>query len=137
MRTLLVLIALAVTLLHAEHVRWYGSYEKAYQEAVKEKKLLMVLLTKEACPASQKMLRTTFKDQPYIRSVNERFVSVIVTKGQKESYPIELLYTMSYPSLFFLNSEELFAGDTLFGYIDPETFARYLASESLHLELLR
>ena len=126
MKLLFLLSLLFASLLQAEHIRWHGSYEKAHQEALKEKKLLMVFLMEDECPLCIKMLRTTFRDQPYIKKVNEMFVSVLVTKGQKESYPIEMLYTMNYPSLFFLNSEELFAYDTIFGYVDPEAFKKHL-----------
>ncbi len=125
MKIFLLLITL-LSLLQAEHIRWYGSYDKARQEALKENKLLMVLLIEEECDLCQKMLRTTFINQPYINELNEKFVSVLITKGQKESYPIEMLYTMTYPSLFFLNSEELFVAENIFGYVNPEVFTKYL-----------
>lgn len=54
------------------------------------------------------------------------FVSVIVTKGQEERYPAETLYAITYTALFFLNSEELFVSDPLFGYVGPEAFAKHL-----------
>lgn len=115
--------------LHADHVRWQGDYEKAREEAVKEKKRLMVLLIEKECVPCIKMLRTTFNGQPYIKHINEKYISVLVTKGQKASYPIELLYAIEYPSVFFLDSKEIFERDPITGYADPETFTKHLGLE--------
>ena len=65
---------LLVVSLQAEHVRWQGDYEKAREEAVKEKKLLMVLLMEKECAPCMKMLQTTFKDQPYITRINKKYI---------------------------------------------------------------
>ena len=65
-------------------------------------------------------------NQPYLNKVDDLFVSVLITKGQKETYPIEMLYTMTYPSVFFLDAQELFVGENIFGYIDSETFEKHL-----------
>ena len=124
-RLILASLLLAVYL-QADHVRWQGDYEKAREEAVKEKKFLMVLLIEEGCADCIKMLRTTFKDQPYIEYINEKYISVLVTKGQKESYPIELLYAIEYPSVFFLDAKEIFEREPITGYADPDTFEKYL-----------
>ena len=86
----------------------------------------MVLLIEEGCADCIKMLRTTFKDQPYIEYINEKYISVLVTKGQKESYPIELLYAIEYPSVFFLDAKEIFEREPITGYADPDTFEKYL-----------
>ncbi len=115
----------AVTV-HADHVRWQGDYEKAREEAVKEKKFLMVLLIEDECADCIKMLRVTFKDQSYIEHVNEKYISVLVRKGQKESYPIELLYAIEYPTVFFLNAKEIFERKPITGYADPDTFEKHL-----------
>ncbi len=111
---------------HADHVRWQSAYDKAHQEAVKAKKKLMVLLIEDECAECLKMLSTTFIDQPYIAYINQQFVAVIVRKGQKESYPIEMLYTMEYPAVFFLDQNELFVRETVVGYMRPDAFKKHL-----------
>ena len=126
MKTVALLSILFVSLLQADHVRWQGDYEKAREEAVKEKKLLMVLLIEDECPECMKMLRVTFRDQPYIKRINEKYISVLVRRGQKESYPIELLYAITYPSLFFLTSKEIFERVPITGYADPAAFKKHL-----------
>ena len=86
----------------------------------------MVLLIKKESPECYKMLSITFKNQDYNKKINKLFVSVLITKGQTETYPIEMLYTMEYPALFFLDKDELFIADNLFGYISPDKFRAYL-----------
>ena len=120
------LIFLLLYPLYAEHIRWHSDYEKAHQKALKENKLLMVLLVEKECSLCYKLLKNTFQNQPYIQELNKQFISVIVMKGQKQSYPIELLYTMIYPSVFFLNEKELFVGENIFGYIDSKAFKEHL-----------
>lgn len=126
MKNILIFLVLFLSSLNAEHIRWHSNYDEAHQEALKEGKLLMVLLIKDDCPLCQEIIKTTFLNQPYIESINKKFVSVIVTKGQRQSYPIEMLYTMTYPAVFFLNSEELFVGENIFGYIDSRAFQKHL-----------
>jgi len=111
---------------HAEHVRWQGDFEKARKEAIKEKKELMVLLIAPDCAQCKKMLRTTFMDQKYIIAINQHYISVLVQKGQQKSYPIELLYTLEYPALFFLDTQEIYTKEALFGYIKPKTLEKHL-----------
>lgn len=122
---LFIVLLFSITL-QASHVQWRSNYENAHQEALEKNKTLMVFLIQKNCAECQKMLTNTFLNQKYINKVNENFVSVIVTKGQRNSYPIEMLYTMTYPALFFLNKEELFVGNNLFGYISPDRFKTHL-----------
>ena len=122
----LIFILLLVLTLNANHVRWYGNYDKAHQQALKEKKNLMVLLIEKDCKPCQKSLIKTFINQPYIDKINESFISVIVTKNQKESYPIEMLYTFTYPTLFFLDNRELFLSKPIRGELTPESLKKHL-----------
>jgi hypothetical protein len=59
-------------------------------------------------------------NQKYIDTINEKYISVLIIKDQKSSYPIEMLYTFTYPSLFFLDENELFIHEPLRGDITPE-----------------
>lgn len=122
---ILYLILLTLSL-PAENIRWHGNYDIAHAQALKENKMLMVLLIEQKSPECYKMLSTTFMNQVYNKKINSLFVSVLITKGQKETYPIEMLYTLEYPSIFFLDKNELFIGKTLFGYISPDKFNTYL-----------
>ena len=125
MRTFLLLFILSL-ILHADHVRWQGDFEKAREEAIKKKKELMVFLMIPECPECMKMLRSTFMNQNYIADINRDYVAVLVSKDQKQSYPIELLYTLEYPAIFFLDTQEIYTKEALFGYIKPETLEKHL-----------
>ena len=124
------IIGLLITLisLHAEHIRWYGDYDKALIKAIKEQKPIMVFMVEQDCSDCRKMLTSTLKDQSYIRWVNQHFISVLITQGHEHSYPIEMLYTLTYPALFFLTPDELFLGDPLIGYVSPKEFESYIGS---------
>jgi len=88
---------------------------------IKEHKNLLVLLVEKNSLKSQEVLRATFMNQAYIGRLNAQFIAILVTKGQKRSYPIEMLYTFTYPSLFFLDSHELFIHEPIRGNINSKT----------------
>ena len=122
----IVLIAVFVSsALHAAAVSWHGEYDRALEQAVKENKPIMVLLIKPDDPVNRKLLATAFRDQPYVETINRHFVSVLITEGTKSSYPIELLYTLTYPALFFLTPHELFLSDPIFHPIDTRRLEHY------------
>jgi len=115
-----------VLTLNASHVSWYGSFDKAHKKALKDNKKLMILLIKKDCKVCKEVIKTTFINQSYINNINKDFISVIVTKNQKESYPIEMLYTFTYPTLFFLDNKELFVCKPIRGEITPEKLKNHL-----------
>jgi len=126
MRFLFLISTLLAVALNASHISWYGNFDKAHQAAIKENKKLMVLLIKKDCKPCQDSIKTTFLNQPYIKDINDNYISVIVTKNQKESYPIEMLYTFEYPTLFFLDNRELFFFISIRGKIAPDKLKSYL-----------
>lgn len=121
-----ILLSLLVFALNANHVSWYGDFDKAHKQALKENKMLMVLLIKKECKTCQESIKTTFMNQPYIEKIKDKFISVIVTKDQKSSYPIEMLYTFTYPSLFFLDNKELFVCEPIRGEVSPDKLKSHL-----------
>ncbi len=125
MRYFIFPILLLLTL-HASHVSWQGDFDKANQQAIKENKKLMVLLIKKDCVTCKKSIKTTFINQSYIDKINKEFISVLVTKNQKSSYPIEMLYTFTYPTLFFLDNRELFICEPIRGGITPDKLKKHL-----------
>jgi len=120
------LIALLLSILYANHVSWQSNFDKAHIQALKENKKLMVLLVKKSCKSCKDTIKTTFMNQKYIDEINSKFVSVLVTKDQKNNYPIEMLYTLTYPSLFFLDNRELFVCEPIRGEVTPERVKNHL-----------
>jgi thioredoxin-related protein len=105
-----------ITSSYANHIHWLGDYDKALSLAQKSGKPLLLLLTKHACKPCNKTIQKVLMNQPYIEELNRKFIAVIVTHKQKKSYPIELYYTTTFPTLFFVNSKlEQFLSPPLYG----------------------
>ena len=120
---LFLLIALS---LNASSVSWRGDYEKAHQEALSQNKSLLILLVEKNSKSISGLIQETFMNQKYIEWVNKKFICVLVTKGQKSSYPIELLYTLEYPTLFFLDRYELYSCPPISGKISVDNLSKRL-----------
>ncbi len=55
-------------------------------------------------------------NQPYIETINQQMIAVMVTYEGRLSYPIELYYTTVFPTLFFVDAhKETFIGEPLYG----------------------
>ncbi len=114
--------------MHANHIHWLGNYDKALQKAQKEQKHLMVLLVRKECPPCNTIIQNYFMGQEYVKYLNQKFVSVIVTYEGRESYPIEMFYSRSFPALFFVNYQtESFLSEPLYGKsIDKSAIKKFL-----------
>ncbi len=105
----LLLIAVLILPLAAEHVHWLGDYDKAHQKALWEQKMLLVLVAKRNSHQTASLLKTVFMERPYIDQINKRAVAVIVYSGSQSSYPVEMYYTTEFPALFLVDPKhELF-----------------------------
>ena len=118
-----VLILILLGSLNASYIKWHSDYERAHTKALKENKNLLILLVDKK---STELIKSSFINQPYIEEINKNFIAVYVVKNQKSSYPIELLYTIEYPAVFFLNKYELYSCDNLSGLITPQILSKKL-----------
>jgi len=117
---ILFLLLVVLNILNASSIKWYGNYEKALLIAKKENKNIMLILRKKYCIDCQKMFEVTFLNQNYIKKLNDNYIAVVATYEDKNSYPIELFYTLDFPSLFFVNSkDESFITEPIFGFVSP------------------
>ncbi len=100
----------------ANHVHWMGDYDKALQLAHKQNKPLVVLVVKKDSKMCNKILHQQFMNHPYIDTINNTMMAVIVTYEGKLSYPIEMYYTTIFPTLFFVDTKrEIFMYEPLYG----------------------
>jgi len=100
----------------ADHVHWSGEYDKAFQQAYSNNKVLLVLVVKEDCHLCNDIIKTVFMNHSYIEQINRDMLSVIVTYEGRQSYPIEMYYTRVFPTLFIVDSQrELFLSKPLYG----------------------
>ena len=125
LRILLLTLTLS-SFLFAAHISWMSNYDKAHKRAVSENKKLMILLLEEQSPQNSELLKESFMNQVYIKSLNNEFISVLIIKDQLVSYPIENLFTTHYPTLFFLDKQELFFAPPLILDINPESIKAHL-----------
>ncbi|MBA1420423.1 MAG: thioredoxin family protein [Epsilonproteobacteria bacterium] len=112
----LILLWLLTPTTYANHVHWMGDYDKALQLAYKEDKPLVVLVVKKDSKMCNKILHQQFMHQPYIDTINDKMIAVMVTYEGKLSYPIEMYYTTVFPTLFFVDTKsETFMKEPLYG----------------------
>ena len=110
------LLWLLPLILFANHIHWQGNYNKALQQAHSEHKPLLVLVVKKDDIQIHNILKTTLMNQPYIDTINEQMIAVMVTYEGQNSYPIEMYYTTIFPALFLVDSQkELFLRAPLYG----------------------
>lgn len=120
------ILSVLLSNLQAQHVRWFSEFDKAHKEALIENKNLLVLLIEKDSIKSQETIVNSFMNQEYIENINTKFIPVLIIKDQKSSYPIEMLYTLEYPSLFILDKQELFVCEPIRGEISPSKLNPYL-----------
>jgi len=91
----------------ANSVAWLGNYDTALAKAKKEHKPLLVLLVKEGDTLSKDVVAKYFTNKAYVDRINKRVVAVIVycCSSSRISYPIEMLYSKEFPTLFLVSSE--------------------------------
>ena len=122
----LLLIAVLILPLAAEHVHWLGDYDRAHQKALREQKLLLVLVARRNSPKTASLLKTVFMDRPYITQINKRAVAVIVYRDSKSSYPVEMYYTTEFPTLFLVDPKQELL-------LAPPLYAQAICAESLSI----
>ncbi|WP_434580019.1 thioredoxin family protein [Sulfurimonas sp. NW15] len=117
------LVLLCFFFMEGESFILENSYSNAHQKAVQENKILMVYLTKKHSAACNKELFKIINSKKVSSLIEKYAVFVIVYQKQKESFPIEMLYTVQYPTLFFLDENELFRCKALRGHMKPSDIA--------------
>jgi thioredoxin-related protein len=84
-------------------IKWAKNYESALSQATKEKKNVMVMLSKEGCPACEYMEGVVFEESAIEDTINAKFVSVHIDV-QKEKIPAGLGF-IGTPTFYFLNAK--------------------------------
>ena len=111
------------------NISWYSSYDKALEIAQKEKKNMMLFIASTKDKNSSEILRKYFQNQAYINYLNTNFINVLITVEYKTSYPIELFYTTSFPSIFFASyKDESFLTHPIYNFKSKENFIDILKS---------
>jgi thioredoxin-related protein len=129
MYKIILLLILLLSNLSSNNISWYSSYDKALEIAQKEKKNMMLFIASSKDKNSNKILRKYFQNQDYINYLNTNFINVLITVEYKTSYPIELFYTRSFPSIFFVAyKDESFLTHPIYHFKSREDFIDILYS---------
>ena len=113
----------------SNNILWYNSYDKALEIAQKEKKNLMLFIASTKDNSSNEILKKYFQNQNYIEYLNTNFINVLITVEHKTSYPIELFYTTTFPSIFFASyKDESFLTHPIYYFKSKEEFIDILKS---------
>lgn len=105
MRVLFVLFLMAAALF-SEHIRWQSDFDKALFEAKKEKKELLLLVLKKEPAECKNIFAEVFNDKEVQEEVNRKYIAVVAFFEHKNSYPVELFYTQTFPTLFLASSRD-------------------------------
>ena len=115
-------------LLSADFLHWQGDYVSAHALSQKSGKPLLVFVAKAGDNKTNEVLRTVFMNQSYIQKLQNSTVPVMVTYEKETSYPVEMYYTTTFPTLFLVDAKtELFLDIPLYGEeITPAHLSRLL-----------
>jgi len=86
-------------------INWAPSYDAALAKAAKEKKNVMVMLSREECPACEYMEDIVFEEQAVENAIHKNFVPVHIDI-HKDFIPEGLGY-IGTPTFHFVNSKGL------------------------------
>lgn len=126
MKILFILLITAAALF-SEHIRWQNDFDKALFKAKKENKELLLFVSKKECAECKEVFVKVFNDKDVQKEVNEKYIAVVVFFEHENSYPIELFYTQSFPTLFFVSSkDESYLQEPLRGYFTKEELLKSL-----------
>jgi len=102
MKRILLISALFMSSLFAD-LTWVD-YDDALEKAEKEKKIVMVMLSREGCSGCEYMKDIVFKNDDVTKVINEKFVPVHVDIQQ--DFVPEGLAFIGTPTFYFLDKDE-------------------------------
>ncbi|WP_457597106.1 thioredoxin family protein [Hydrogenimonas sp.] len=113
----------------AQSVGWRGDYDKARQEACRRGVSMVVVLVKRNCAPCGALLADLARKEELANMLKKRSVPVVVT-WENEDYPIEMLYSRTFPTLFILSCEERFLAEPMGGGQAPSGLLRWFEKEA-------
>jgi len=102
MSKIILALSLLVSLASAE-LKWASSYDAALAQAAKEKKKVMVMLSREECPACEYMNDIVFEEKAVENEIGKNFVPVHIDI-HKDFIPEGLGY-IGTPTFHFLDAK--------------------------------
>lgn len=124
---ILTILFITAAALFSEHIRWQSDFDAALIEAKKAKKEVLLFVSKKECAECMEVFVNVFNDKEVQEKVEIKYIAVVVFFEHKNSYPIELFYTQTFPTLFFVSSkDESYLQKPLRGYFTKEELLKSL-----------
>ncbi len=108
-----------------KEIDWSIDYRDAIHTAQTSNKPIMVLITSQRCKWCKKLKLETLSDEVIIDRLNDNFVTLEVTRGQK-TYPYRHLRARVVPTIYFLTKNGKPIIRPVRGYWGVENFNSYL-----------
>ena len=122
MKKLILIFTLLTTLLYAGEIKWVD-FDDAIEMAQKNNKTLLVMLSREDCPACAYMKDIVFKNDEVLKMINRDFIPVHIDI-YKGFIPDDMTY-IGTPTFHFIDKNEKII-DTLVGGKNAKTFMEKL-----------
>ena len=103
MKSILLITVFLIASVFAD-MNWEEDIEDAYEIAIKDNKIVMVMLSRKGCPACEYMDGIVFEDKNFVSFFNKNFVAVHI--DIHEGFVPEGLEYFATPTFYFLNSSE-------------------------------
>ena len=85
-------------------INWEDSYKEALAEAKIQNKYVMVLITSKRCKWCKKLKRYTLTNDAVVNRLNDKFISVELTR-KRDDYPQKELRARAVPTTYFLDAD--------------------------------
>lgn len=112
--------------LFAQDLKWYHSYEEAFEKSIEMKKSLMLFITMKGCYACDRMKEDVFTDQEVKDYLEEHFT--LVELDLKENKIPKNFATYMTPTYEFIDANGDRIVETAYGSKSKERFFKLLKS---------
>ena len=130
MRKILLTIALLfTTTLMADGIHWAKNYKNGIEQAKKENKPVLFIISSHSCKYCLLLDRTTLQDPKVVQSINKDFIAIRSWTDQGDYIPAVLAQnTPGLPGIWFLepNGDPMY--QPLLGYMKTPNFVGALAT---------
>ena len=113
------------TSLFAEGIHWAKDYQSGIDQAMKEKKPVMFVISRHSCKYCVILEQNTFADPRVIKRLNQDYISIISYTDERDYIP-RGMYTGGTPTTWFLASDGQAMFSPVTGARGPEDYMNAL-----------
>ena len=126
-KILLIIAFMLTTSLMAEEVHWAKDFKSGIEDATKEQKPVLFIISSHSCKYCLLLDRTTLKDAQIVQKINKNFIAIRSWTDQRDYIPRMLAAnTPGLPGIWFLlpNGDPMY--QPLLGYAKADVFSQVL-----------